>query len=80
MIKEFKCALLSFTLNIPGPEKNGYLYGKIHEEGLKSLIKAIKREKGHIVNLEIGQSTAGMEAYLNVDIKSSSLKRIAVHI
>lgn len=44
LIDKYKCSLISFTLNIPGPVKDSILYRKIHQEGMRELIKRLTDE------------------------------------
>jgi holo-ACP synthase len=72
--------LVSFTLNIPGPEKNSALYSKIHEEGLQSLFYALKEKNMFIRHTEKGGRITGDEAFLCVDASAADIKEIAVTI
>lgn len=80
LIKKYKMSLISFTLNIPGQEKDNSLYRKIHKKGLEEILKeANKRNLGIIHKEEIDKST-GREAYLLMDLDSTELKRVTIGI
>ncbi|MFZ5969638.1 MAG: citrate lyase holo-[acyl-carrier protein] synthase [Bacillota bacterium] len=80
LLDQYQLPLVSFTLNIPGPEKNSTLYEKIHEEGLQTLIHALKEKKIVIQHMEKGNRITGIEAFLCIDANPADIKAVAVNI
>ncbi|MFC6604240.1 citrate lyase holo-[acyl-carrier protein] synthase [Ectobacillus funiculus] len=44
LIDRYKTTLVSFTLNIPGPEKNSPIFTKVHEEGICLLEEELRNQ------------------------------------
>lgn len=44
LLKKYCKTLISFTLNIPGEKKQGSLYRKLHDEGMREIAAAVKKE------------------------------------
>jgi holo-ACP synthase len=80
LINEYKCSLISFTLNIPGPVKDGFIYKKIHGEGIKEILKRINDEGLDIVYREESYEETGAEAFVCVNTEGLKVKRITVDI
>ena len=74
---EGELPLVCFTLNIPGPEKDGPLIRKGFQLGLRFLRKALG---GRILHEESRLTAAGWEAFLKVDLEPAKLKRITAHL
>jgi holo-ACP synthase len=77
MIKKNNLPVISFTLNIPGPEKNSALYRKIHNEGISVILDSFKL-------LVIDQITrdvnTGNEAYFSLNSPAIEIKKKAIEI
>lgn len=80
LIKRYKSSLVSFTLNIPGREKNRKIYREIHKEGMKSILKALKSKDYLIRYKEEVNKDTGREGYIVVDSHPIKLKEIGIAI
>ncbi|OPJ56455.1 citrate lyase holo-[acyl-carrier protein] synthase [Alkalithermobacter paradoxus] len=80
LLKNYKVPLISFTLNIPGPEKNSILFNEIHSIGVHVLEKELEDRNIHIVYSQSNSSFAGLEKFLCVDWDVDSIKRLTVSI
>lgn len=80
LLERFGHSLVCFTLNIPGPDKNGVLYEHIHQEGLSHFFQLLKEKKVSVIHWEVEQSILGMEGYISVDLESALLKRMTIEI
>lgn len=77
LLRESSLPLVCFTLNIPGPEKDGPLIRKGFQLGLRFLVKALGP---HIRHQESRLTAAGWEAFLPVALEPADLKRITAHL
>ncbi|MBU3071858.1 citrate lyase holo-[acyl-carrier protein] synthase [Clostridium estertheticum] len=80
LISMFKTTLVSFTLNIPGQEKNNSIFKKAHELGINLLEKELGIQNVKVVNKLVNFTVAGTEAFLNIDMDPIQLKKITVSI
>lgn len=80
LIKNYKTSLISFTLNIPGREKDNELYRAIHGEGLSYILQVLGERKIEVVYQEKEDKETGSEAFLLVDRKAYELKKITIEI
>lgn len=80
LLDEFHSTLISFTLNIPGPVKNSYLYRKIHQEGVRLLIEAINVGGQKVIFKEVRSSAGGDEAFIVVDYSPIKVKKTLIEI
>ncbi|HEY8804296.1 MAG TPA: citrate lyase holo-[acyl-carrier protein] synthase [Clostridium sp.] len=80
LINMFKTTLVSFTLNIPGQEKRSSIYIKLHEIGIYLLEEELRKQKIEVVHKIVKITTAGAEAFLNIDADPMHLKKITVSI
>ncbi|MCB2338988.1 citrate lyase holo-[acyl-carrier protein] synthase [Clostridium estertheticum] len=80
LISMFKTTLVSFTLNIPGQEKNNNIFKKAHELGINLLEKELGIQNVKVVNKVVNFTVAGTEAFLNIDMDPIQLKKITVSI
>ncbi|GAA0179632.1 citrate lyase holo-[acyl-carrier protein] synthase [Clostridium sediminicola] len=79
-IKKFNCSLVSFTLNIPGDQKDSPLYKQAHKEGLKILTDSIHEKNLEILNKKVEYKDTGAEAYISVQSDAYKLKALTVNI
>ena len=77
MITKNKLPLISFTLNIPGPEKNSVLYQKIHKEGLTAISKTFA---SLIVEQVSRDENTGCEAYFTINLPAIEIKMKTIDI
>lgn len=80
LLSMFKTTLISFTLNIPGAEKNSESFSELHKIGCCLLEEELEKRGVKIVHKIINTSAAGNEAYLNVDGNAISVKEITIDI
>lgn len=80
LLNMFKATLISFTLNIPGAEKNNESFAKLHKKGICLLEEELKKHNVEILYKMLNNSAAGAEAFLNVDADALIVKRITVSI
>ncbi len=80
LIKKYHAPLVSFTLNIPGPDKNLNTLIQVHNTGMKALEEQLK--KGcFLVNDKIYKDTAGgLESLYSINADALSLKKITIDI
>lgn len=78
LLKEYGCPIISFTMNIAGPQKTSPLIERAFDEGIKSLICSIPAEK--IIKKEIFKLKTGCECYISADLPADELKKICVGI
>lgn len=80
LINTFKTTLISFTLNIPGEEKNNDVFTKVHEKGIYLLEEELRKQNINIIHKMVNKTPAGLEAFFNVDGDSVLIKKITVSI
>lgn len=80
LIKQYQKTLIVLKLNIPGPEKDGELYRRIFNNGLKLLKASLEEKKIHIVFEKICSKTAGSQVFIIVDTDAIKIKNICVNI
>jgi holo-ACP synthase len=80
LINTFKTTLVSFTLNIPGQEKNSSIFKKVHETGICLLEEELHKRNINVVHKTVNDTAAGVEAFLNIDMDSMCVKKITVSI
>ena len=78
LLSLFPAALICFTLNIPGPDKNSALAEKGFQLGCRLLKGQLKTYS--IVHSEQRCTAAGWEAFFCVDAPADSLKKITVSL
>jgi len=80
LITEYKSTLVSFTLNIPGMNKLGEKFKKVHEIGIKELEKELLKRNVLVKYKKINSSDAGYEAFLCIAEDSITIKKITTDI
>lgn len=80
LIKKYGYTLISFILNIPGPEKDNKLCRRIHKEGLKVIEEELNKSGALIYFKEIRYLVTGPEAFFSVDIDPMVLKNKMINI
>jgi holo-ACP synthase len=80
LIDRYKTTLVSFTLNIPGAEKNSPVLTRIHEMGIDLLEEELRKHNIKIVHKVIRNSAAGAEAFISMDADPLDVKTITVGI
>lgn len=78
LLNAFSVPLVCFTLNIPGPDKDGPLIEKGFQLGCRLLRQQLKR--WNIPHWEQRCTAAGWEAYFCVDGPAEKIKQAAVHL
>jgi len=80
IIHKYKNSIISFTLNIPGPNKDSIKYRKIHDVGMETIINKLK-DKGYKIDyIENIYKITGPEGYISLCINPIELKRITTTI
>ncbi|MBI9097969.1 MAG: citrate lyase holo-[acyl-carrier protein] synthase [Spirochaetaceae bacterium] len=77
MIEQYHSPLISFSLNIPGPEKDNTLYRKIHRVGEIVIEKAFAQ---HIIHRISQNGKTGPQAYYAIKMPSPLIKKETVKI
>nr|WP_300004433.1 citrate lyase holo-[acyl-carrier protein] synthase [Tissierella sp.] len=80
LIDKYGNSLISFTLNIPGRVKDGPIYREIHQEGVRSIKKALEEKMISIVYMEEEDKFTGREAYILANAQGDKLKTIMTEI
>lgn len=73
-------SLISFTLNIPGREKDNKTYRDIHKEGLRLIKEKLRSYNYKLIYQKEKEKETGREAYLIVDIDPVSLKKLSIEL
>ena len=73
-------SVLSYKLNIPGPEKNNQILGKVFDRGLADIIRLIEKESWSYELVEIWDKNTGKEGILAVETDGMSLKKSMVNL
>lgn len=80
LLNIYQNTLISFTLNIPGVEKQNSTFTKIHKKGIELLEEELSKQNIELL-CKIVQATAdGDEAFLVVDAGPWVIKRITTSI
>ena len=77
LLKKYQKALISFTMNIPGPEKRNRDISIGFFVGTRLLVDGLS---GHILHKEHKVTNAGWEGYYITDLPADRLKQIAMDI
>lgn len=80
IIEMYKHSLISFTLNIPGPNKDSIEYRRIHDEGMRAITNTLEEKGYKIEYIERIYKSTGAEGYISIDIEPIELKIITVEI
>lgn len=80
IINKYNHSLISFTLNIPGSNKDSIEYRKIHNEGMKAIINTIAKNGYSIEFSETIYKGTGAEGFVSLDIDPIKLKNITTKI
>lgn len=80
IIDKYKHSLISFTLNIPGPNKDNLKYRKIHDVGMNAITDLIKDKGYKIEFINVIYKNTGAEGYISIDIDPHELKMITMKI
>ena len=73
-------SVLSYKLNIPGPEKNNQALGRVFDRGLRDIIRVIEEESWSYELVEIWDKNTGKEGILAVKTDGMSLKKSMVNL
>ncbi|MGI6066304.1 MAG: citrate lyase holo-[acyl-carrier protein] synthase [Bacillota bacterium] len=80
LIEKFKKPLVCFTLNIPGAEKVGSFFIKIHSAGIEQFEGKILQNKIKVLYKTKSSSPAGYEAFYVIDDDAKKIKMLTVSI
>lgn len=73
-------SVLSYKLNIPGPEKNNQALAKLFDRGLADIIKILEKYSWAYEIVEIWDKKTGKEGILLVEIDGKRLKAAMVDL
>lgn len=76
LLEEYRCPLVCFTMNIPGPVKRSPLIIRSFRWGLQQLERDLKG----IVYRETREEVTGCEAYFAIDADALEVKRLCTQI
>ncbi|MCP4162958.1 MAG: citrate lyase holo-[acyl-carrier protein] synthase [Deltaproteobacteria bacterium] len=77
LINETGLPLISFTLNIPGSEKNNSIFKKIHDSGISEIESLFSASIKKALNRDL---KTGLEAYFSIDLDPYSIKEKTIEI
>jgi len=77
LINKFRKPIISFTLNIPGPDKNKPEYLILFKEGLKAIHKMVRTR---LISQENYRGACGAEALIVVDGNPEKIKKDCITI
>lgn len=80
LIENHQKTLISFKLNIPGPQKDGKLYRKIFDNGLMLLMSSLKKYTIPIIFERTIYKFTGSEAFLILDEEARKIKILCTEI
>ncbi len=80
LLRQYNLPLISFTMNIAGPEKDTPLIRRGFQEGCCMLKEALKREKMPVVHQQIRQEVTGCEAFYVVQGNSERIKSLCAKV
>ncbi len=80
LIGRFGRPLISFSLNIPGPDKISGPWAGVLAAGLEAVEQRLWERKFALIHRERGLSAAGPEAFLVVAAKAAELKEMTMAI
>lgn len=80
LIQEYKKTLMAFKLNIPGPEKDGFLYRRIFNNGYSLLKDSLDNNNISIIFERVFFKDTGPEAFLIVDKDARDIKILCTEI
>lgn len=78
LIDEYKCPLISFTVIMPGSDKQNAMSQKIFNEGLTALRKALEWEEVRCMKIKVKKT--GSEAFFSVNASPDRLKKLTVEL
>lgn len=73
-------SVLSYKLNIPGPEKNNQALGRVFDRGLRDIIRVIEEESWSYKLVEIWDKNTGKEGIFAVETDGMGLKKSMVDL
>lgn len=75
LLASFGAPLLSFTLNLPGPDKTAERYLRVHQRGLRCLCQQLRQTGWRWLHIETAVTAAGPSAMLLLPVPAVALKR-----
>jgi len=80
LVELYKSSLISFTLNIPGFEKDHYIYRKVFEEGMNALKELLANSECTPLYIDANYKSTGSEGFICVDMDPVKLKELVIHL
>lgn len=78
LLERFRCPIICFTMNIPGPVKDSPLIRRGFDAGWNTLLHRLPKEK--VVHAARREAVTGCEALLAVDMDAVELKKLCTAI
>lgn len=80
LIEQYKNTLITFTLNIPGAEKDNEEYRKIHRQAMDYILKSLEGKKIKLLHDERFEKSTGPEGYILVEKSALDIKLFMIEI
>lgn len=80
LIGKYKDTLISFTLNIPGIEKDNSDYRRVHREAFEYILKNLKKRDIEILLEDRIDKSTGSEGYIVVKKDAKFIKYLMIQI
>lgn len=80
LIKQYALPVISFSLNIAGPVKNGPVIRRAFREGLSRLTGALRTARVDLTHQEEADQVTGCEAILVIRGEARDIKRLCVEL
>ena len=80
LMERYALPVISFSLNIPGPVKNGPVIRRAFREGMSRLSDALQTARINVTHQEQVDQITGCEAILAVQGEAREIKRLCVEL
>ncbi|MGL5067788.1 MAG: citrate lyase holo-[acyl-carrier protein] synthase [Sarcina sp.] len=80
ILRRYNNTLISFTLNIPGPNKRGLEYKKVFERGIREIKDMLYKHNLKIVHTKIDDNVAGYIFFCSVIGKDTVIKALMIQL
>lgn len=80
LVGKYRLPVLTFTLNIPGPDKTRDIFTETHKKILDEITSSLEKKGVPVVYVDERVSPAGPEAFIVLEGDASQIKRLAVSL
>lgn len=80
LVELYKSSLISFTLNIPGLDKDHHMYRKVFDEGMNALKELLADSGCLVLYIDANYKATGPEGFICVDMDAVKLKKLAIRL